>query len=399
MSQIKRLGDVVDFIRGITFRPEELVSVDQRDAVVCMRTKNIQEMLEVNDLIAVPESFVRRDELFLQEGDVLISSANSWNLVGKVTQVPSLSYRATAGGFIAIVRAKPGVIEPNYLYRWLASEASQAAIRSCGRQTTNISNLSVPRFLDLQITLPEKAEQVRVVKILDKAESLRHKRHKAIRVADEFIRAVFIDMFGVPGESSKWPESCVADMVSSIESGWSAPSSDRELSDQDLAVLKVSAVSTGWFLSEQAKPVDREIVDRPLVFPRRGDLLFSRANTRELVAACCLVDVDVDNRFLPDKLWRITAEPRQATNEYLCYLFRHPAFRHQLTKQATGTSGSMLNISQAKLLSTPAPLPPFALQQKFTKIVNRSQVARRNSMNSLRDLQSLKESLTAKLLG
>lgn len=399
MSTNKKLGDVVDFIRGITFKPEDVVGVDEAGAVVCMRTKNIQEELEVDDLIAVPESFVRRDELFLQEGDILISSANSWNLVGKVARVPALPYRATAGGFIAIVRAKPGAIDSDYLYRWLASDSNQAAIRACGRQTTNISNLSVPRFLDLPISLPEREDQVRAAAILEKVDSLRRKRQETIRLADEFLRAVFIDMFGVPGASSKWPESFVANMVSNIESGWSAPSSDRDLSDQDLAVLKVSAVSTGWFLPDEAKPVDREMVDRQLVFPRRGDLLFSRANTRELVAACCLVEEDVDNRFLPDKLWRVTADPKRATNEYLCYLFRHPAFRHELTKQATGTSGSMLNISQAKLLNTPAPLPPVALQQKFTKIVNRAQVARRNSLNSLRDLQSLKESLTAKLFG
>ncbi len=249
------------------------------------------------------------------------------------------------------------------------------------------------------IELPTLDEQKRITAILQKSDMLRSKRQETIRLTDEFLRAVFIDMFGVPGASCKWPESFVANMVSNIESGWSAPSSDRDLSDQDLAVLKVSAVSTGWFLPDEAKPVDREMVDRPLVFPRRGDLLFSRANTRELVAACCLVEEDVDNRFLPDKLWRVTADPKQATNEYLCYLFRHPAFRHELTKQATGTSGSMLNISQAKLLSTPAPLPPVALQQKFTKIVNRSQLARRNSLNSLRDLQSLQESLTAKLFG
>jgi len=300
------------------------------------------------------------------------------------------------GRGVAGLRARDGLLDSRFLWHFIGARRSELEARGTGSTFKQVSRADIAEWL---IPTPPVAEQKRIATVLDKADCLRHKRHEAIRLADAFIRAVFIDMFGVPGESSKWPESFVANMLSSIESGWSAPSSDRDINDQDLAVLKVSAVSTGWFLPEEAKPVDREIVDRPLVFPRRGDLLFSRANTRELVAACCLVDEDVDNRFLPDKLWRVTADPKQATNEYLCYLFRHPAFRHQLTKQATGTSGSMLNISQAKLLSTPAPLPPLALQQKFTKIVNRSQAARRNSKNSLRDLQSLKESLTARLFG
>jgi type I restriction enzyme S subunit len=208
ISRNNKLGDVVDFIRGITFKPEDVVGVKEENAVVCMRTKNIQEELEVDDLIAVPESFVRRDELLLEEGDILISSANSWNLVGKVARVPALPYRATAGGFIAIVRAKPGAIEPNYLYRWLASEANQAAIRACGRQTTNISNLSVPRFLDLPIALPEWPDQVRAATILDKADSLRRKRQESIRLADEFLKAVFFDRFATKPRSSLLTDYC-----------------------------------------------------------------------------------------------------------------------------------------------------------------------------------------------
>lgn len=213
MSRNRKLGDVVDFIRGITFKPEDVVNVTDAHAVVCMRTKNIQEQLEDDDLIAVPESFVRRDELFLREGDILISSANSWNLVGKVARVPALPYRATAGGFIAIVRAKPGAIESEYLYRWLASDSNQAAIRACGRQTTNISNLSVPRFLDLPIALPERADQVRAATVLDKADGLRRKRQEAIQLADEFLRATFFELLGDPAVNPRgWPERSVSEI-------------------------------------------------------------------------------------------------------------------------------------------------------------------------------------------
>ena len=207
-SRNMKLGDVVDFIRGITFKPEDVVGAKDSNAVVCMRTKNIQAELEVDDLIAVPASFVRRDELLLREGDILISSANSWNLVGKVARVPALPYRATAGGFIAIVRAKPGAIDSDYLYRWLASDSNQAAIRACGRQTTNISNLSVPRFLDLPISLPEREDQVRAATILDKTDSLRRKRQEVIRLADEFLRAVFFERFSSKPRSRVLTDYC-----------------------------------------------------------------------------------------------------------------------------------------------------------------------------------------------
>lgn len=193
-----RLGEVVSYIRGITFKPEDVCAPGTSDSIVCMRTKNIQADLDESDLIAVDQRFVKREEQMLREGDILISSANSWNLVGKSVYVPELSYRTTAGGFISIVRADTSMLDPRYLYHWITTDKTQAQIRRCGRQTTNISNLSSSLFLDLEIPLPVLGEQKRIAAILDKADSLRRKRQQAIRLADDFLRAVFLDMFGDP---------------------------------------------------------------------------------------------------------------------------------------------------------------------------------------------------------
>lgn len=83
-----QLGDVADIIRGITFKPDDLISVDETGAVVCFRTKNVQAQLDQDDLIAIPKSFVRRKDQFVGQHDILVSSANSWNLVGKCSYVP-----------------------------------------------------------------------------------------------------------------------------------------------------------------------------------------------------------------------------------------------------------------------------------------------------------------------
>ena len=109
------LGDVAQFIRGIAFKPDDKIDVEMPGAVVCMRTKNVQENLDQDDLIAVPDSFVRRKEQYLREGDILVSTANSWELVGKGCWVPKLKYRATAGGFISILRSNIEKVDSRYL--------------------------------------------------------------------------------------------------------------------------------------------------------------------------------------------------------------------------------------------------------------------------------------------
>ena len=173
------LGQYAKFIRGITFKPSQKEDLEAAGAVVCMRTKNVQTYLDESDLIAVPDELVKNQEKFLRGGDILVSSANSWNLVGKCCQVPNLVYKATAGGFISILRPINDDLRPDYLYRWFSSDAIQHKLRHFGNQTTNISNLDHKRSLKLQIPLPPLFEQKRIAAILDAADALRAKRRES----------------------------------------------------------------------------------------------------------------------------------------------------------------------------------------------------------------------------
>lgn len=77
-----KLGDIAEFIRGVTYKPGDVTNADDPQAIPCLRTKNIQRYLEDDDLVYIPRGPIKPDKL-LREGDILVSSANSWNLVGK----------------------------------------------------------------------------------------------------------------------------------------------------------------------------------------------------------------------------------------------------------------------------------------------------------------------------
>lgn len=222
-----KLSDVLEFHRGITFKPEDKVENFSSSSVVCMRTKNVQAQLDESDIIAVPESFVKRDELYLQEGDLLISSANSWNLVGKVVRIPQLNYRATAGGFISILRPLKQFIDPDYLYRFIGSDEQQHKIRHLGRQTTNISNLDRKRFLDLRIPLPPLSVQKQIAAVLEKADNLRQQSQQMERELNSLAQSVFLDMFGDPILNPKKFTQTRLEEVVSVQSG-ATPSKARD---------------------------------------------------------------------------------------------------------------------------------------------------------------------------
>ena len=203
---IVELGEVAAFVRGITFKPDDVVPVGTPDTAACMRTKNVQAELDLSDVWGIPEAFVRREDQYLIPGDTLVSSANSWNLVGKCCWVPDLPWRSTFGGFISVLRPNSSKVDPRYLFRWFASDRTQATVRSFGQQTTNISNLNVDRCLKLKLRLPPLPEQRRIAEILDKADALRVKRGAALAELDTLTQSIFLDMFGDPATNPKgWP--------------------------------------------------------------------------------------------------------------------------------------------------------------------------------------------------
>ena len=124
-----RLGTVAGFIRGVSFKPDDVRPLGTENTIACFRTKNIQAEIDLTDVWAVPSSTVNRDEQIIQEGDLLISTANSWNLVGKCCWVPRLDWPATLGGFISALRPKRTEVFPRFLYHWFSSSPIQAKLR------------------------------------------------------------------------------------------------------------------------------------------------------------------------------------------------------------------------------------------------------------------------------
>lgn len=193
------LGEVAEFVRGVTFKPSDLITADDSEAVACMRTKNVQEQLDGSDLLHIPRRLVKRQEQFLCHGDTLVSSANSWNLLGKCCWVPEEFDGCTFGGFISVLRPAEPNISKRYLYRWFNSPEIQCRLRSFGRRTTNISNLPIGRCLkDLHLPLPPIEEQRRIAAILDEADELGKKRAESLTKLDTLKQSIFISMFGDP---------------------------------------------------------------------------------------------------------------------------------------------------------------------------------------------------------
>ena len=162
-----QLGEVASIVRGIAFPKEDKRAEPLPGHVACLRTTNVQRTVEWEDLWFVPEKHVKRDEQLVRSGDILISTANSYELVGKVAPVAGMPHTATLGAFISLIRPNERV-EPKFLYHQLAWGKTQSRIRETASTTTNISNVSTKKLLTLEMFTPSLEVQREIVAELEK---------------------------------------------------------------------------------------------------------------------------------------------------------------------------------------------------------------------------------------
>lgn len=271
-----KLGDVADFIRGITFKPDDVVPLNTPGSIACLRTKNVQSELDLSDVWAVPASFVKGADRLTREGDMVMSTANSWNLVGKVSWIPKLEWEATVGGFVSLLRPRTEKIDARYLFRWIGSDKTQALLRSCARQTTNISNLSLSQAEALEIPLPPLEEQKRIAAILDQADALRRLRARALTRLNALGQAIFHEMFGDPVTNPmNWPKRPIGDLCSRVSVGVVVKPASYYQDDGVPAIRGTNIKSDGIDLSDLVYFSEEA---------SNGPLRKSRLNTGDLVA-------------------------------------------------------------------------------------------------------------------
>lgn len=157
----------------------------------------------------------------------------------------------------------------------------------------------------------------------------------------------------------------VGSFLYQIQTGKSFQTAEVLARPDELGVLKVSAVSWSHFRADQAKALKGEYTPAESHRVKQGDLLISRANTRELVGAVVLVERDYPMRLLSDKTLRLIVDESRVDKNYLLFALRTELAREHIELYATGTSDSMRNISQDVIASTPILLPPLDVQRRI----------------------------------
>lgn len=176
-----RVSSVCEFVRGITFPASAKEKEPTNTNIPCLRTANVQDELEIDDLIYVAKTYMKGNKAKLvQKDDIIMSSANSRELVGKTSYVYAVPFPMTFGGFVLTIRAK--TIISKYLFYFLRLEFLSGHFMGESTQTTNIANINTTKLGEYALPLPPLAEQQRIV---DRIESLFAKLDEAKQKVQE----------------------------------------------------------------------------------------------------------------------------------------------------------------------------------------------------------------------
>lgn len=198
---------------------------------------------------------------------------------------------------------------------------------------------------------------------------------------------------------SGWTQGKVKDLIKSLDAGVSVNSDDDGNLEAEFKILKTSCVSGSSFDFTKVKSVIiQSEIDR-LKEPVLADsIIVSRMNTPALVGANGYVENEITNTYLPDRLWQLKPYKGKVSMRWLGYWFASSPTRHQLSATATGTSGSMKNITKTDVLNININIPPLPEQQKIAKILTTWDKAINTTERLIENSKQQKKALMQQLL-
>lgn len=282
-----------------------------------------------------------------------------------------------------IIKDKARLDTP-YLMRFLESKASY--IEKLGKGAT-VKGITVDVLRDLEIPLPPLAEQKRIAAILDKADAIRRKRQQAIQLADDFLRSVFLDMFGDPVTNPKGWEVRKLGEVGTLDRG---KSKHRPRNDPDLLGGVHPLIQTGDIANAGGyiKTYKSTYSDLGLAQSKKWEAGILCITIAANIAKTGILTFDA---CFPDSVVGFKSNGL-VTVEYIQYWLGFL----QKTLEESAPESAQKNINLAILRNLELPIPELTLQEKFTDMVNKALSVNEKLADHLSDDNFLFNSLSQK---
>jgi len=286
-------------------------------------------------------------------------------------------------------------LDQQYLYYYLKSDVALQRIRNVATGSVR-DNLKLDMLCEFPLNLRPKDEQLVVVENLDKIKSVIRLRQQELQKLDELVKARFVEMFGTyPANEKRWEIGTIRDLVVEVRYGSSRKAADGN--SGQYPYLRMNNITYGGELDlSDTKTIDVPDDELPKCTVQRGDVLFNRTNSKELVGKTCVYNRD-EPMVLAGFVVRVRVNDRILPEVLSAFL--NTDFSKQMLLGMCKAAIGQANINAQELQNIGIYIPPIELQQEFVRFKEQLDKSKVVVQKALDEAQLLFDSLMQQYFG
>lgn len=397
--EVKTLGSIGFFIRGVSYKKEQLLSIKDEKSVYLLRANNIQNELILDDLQIIPKELAV--DKIIQNNDILFAmSSGSKHIVGKNILLNDLN-DFTFGAFCGLFRINNLNISHKFLAFYLKSSFYKNYILNISKGS-NINNLRFADLENLQIPLPPLKEQERIVGILDFAfskidENIKKAKENLANI-DELMQSTLQKAFNPLNDNTKenyqLPQSWEwksLDNIGEIITGTTPSKNNPNFYGNEYPLFKPSDLNGDMIIKYASDNLSKLGFDNARNIPKDTILVVCiGASIGKIglsgVSGSCNQQINAiipNSKFLP---------------KFLFFLYLSNYFQEILKNNASQTTLPIINKTEFSKLQIP--LPPLQEQEQIAEhldfVFEKTKALKELYTKELKDYEELKQSLLDK---
>ena len=277
------------------------------------------------------------------------------------------------------------LLDQQYLYYFLKSDIALQMIRSAATGSVR-DNLKFSMLCEFSTNIPALEMQKGIVRILDKVKTLIDFRQQELQKLDDLVKARFVEMFGIPFVNDKhWVTKCIGEVVTEVRYGTSRPA----VEGGKYPYLRMNNLTNdGEIDLNNLKYIDIPDDEVEKCIVRKGDVLFNRTNSAELVGKTAMFDLD-EEMIIAGYIIRVRLQSCLRPEILSQYMNLKPVkeLLHSMAKGAVNQA----NINAQELQRIEVYIPHIELQREF--VAFKKQLDKSKFVESIHVLKLIKEAI------
>ena len=370
------------------------------NGVPVLRTTNFtnEGIIDYNSVVTRTITKKNIGEKFLRKGDIIIEKSGGSDKfpVGRVVYFDGDDNTYLFNNFTGLLRVKePKMWYPRYVFYSLFANYKRGGTRMFENKTTGLHNLKTDDYVSrYEVTEIDMIEQVSVCDKLDKLYEIINERKQQLELLDELVKARFVEMFGDPVTNPMgWEFVTIREVVTEVRYGTSKPA----VENGKYPYLRMNNLTVDGRLDlNDLKYIDipKDEVEKCIV--RKGDILFNRTNSIELVGKTAVFDL-ADDMVIAGYIIRVRLNEK-ILPEVLAQYMNLEVLKNIFRSMAKGAV-NQANINAQELQNVKVYIPDMKLQKQFIEVKNQIDKSKVAIKKSLDETQILFDSLMQKYFG